>query len=155
MNGVGSAHFRQVPNQAPHIDKSKRLTSPGPPPRPWPWEHSAPGTIDSPTEPVHLILELPVLLQVIGSFTRISIQRSQALPCYLPLPPKADFTRFDAKAEGNGVVIGGWRPDAASTSAAAWFATKITRKAAPWVRARGEPFRAIASLELLTQSSVV
>ena len=149
MNGVGAAHFRQVPNQVRHVDKGKSFASPWPPPRPWPWEHSAPGTINSPAVPVHLILELPMRRQVNVFFLRISIQQSQALPGHLPWPPKADIIRFDAKAEGNDVAIGEWRSEATSTPEAAWFAIKITRKAAPWVWARGEPFRAIASLELL------
>ena len=57
--------------------------------------------------------------------------------------------RADAKAEGQNVVVGGWecrggvRPERAR-----WFAITLDKRSAPWAFARGEPFRAIASLEL-------
>ena len=58
--------------------------------------------------------------------------------------------RIDAKAEGDCVAIGGWRTlDSSKASEAAWFSVVLTRSTAPWAFARGEPFRAIASLELL------
>ena len=58
--------------------------------------------------------------------------------------------RLDAKAEGDKVVIGGWRcAGASSTKEAAWFAVKLDSRNAPWAFSPGEPFRTIASLELL------
>ena len=57
--------------------------------------------------------------------------------------------RADAKAEGQLVVIGGWEcRDGCPTAAARWFRIELTRKTAPWAFGRGEPFRAIAALEL-------
>ena len=57
---------------------------------------------------------------------------------------------MDAKAEGEKVVIGGWHVRGeASTWEAEWFSVTLTRATAPWAFARGEPFRTIASLELL------
>ena len=51
----------------------------------------------------------------------------------------------------NGLVaIGGWKvPESGRTLDADWFALELTRATAPWAFARGEPFRTIASLELL------
>jgi hypothetical protein len=57
---------------------------------------------------------------------------------------------MDAKAEGDTVVIGGWKSQGGcKTSEAPWFSVALTRATAPWAFARGEPFRTIASLELL------
>ena len=58
--------------------------------------------------------------------------------------------RLDTKAEGNEVVVGGWQTTAGgNTKEAAWFADRLTRATAPWAYGKGEPFRAIAALELL------
>ena len=61
--------------------------------------------------------------------------------------------RADAKAEGDVVGIGGWecrnRHGPVPAVEARWFAIHLDRTIAPWVFRRGEPFRQIASLELL------
>ena len=57
---------------------------------------------------------------------------------------------MDAKAEGQTVVIGGWKSQGGcKTKDAAWFSLELTRKTAPWAFERGEPYRTIASLELM------
>ena len=57
--------------------------------------------------------------------------------------------RADAKAEGQEVRIGGWECFGGTLPGAArWFSIELTRKTAPWAFARGEPYRAIAALEL-------
>ena len=57
--------------------------------------------------------------------------------------------RADAKAEGTNVVLGGWEcRNGCPTHAARWYQLRLTRATAPWAFARGEPFRAIAALEL-------
>ena len=57
--------------------------------------------------------------------------------------------RIDAKAEGEKVVIGGWESLGSSdTSRARWFSIELDRRSAPWAFVKGEPFRAIAALEL-------
>eukprot|EP00438_Fugacium_kawagutii_P013025 Skav214740 [mRNA] locus=scaffold3176:133140:134285:- [translate_table: standard] len=61
-----------------------------------------------------------------------------------------ELFRIDAKAEGDCVVIGGWETlDELGTTKARWFSISLTRKNAPWVFTKGEPFRNIASLELM------
>ena len=67
-------------------------------------------------------------------------------------PPKleGDCFRVDAKAAGETVVIGGWESfGGVATKQARWFSVELSRKTAPWAYLRGDPFRAIASLELL------
>ena len=61
-----------------------------------------------------------------------------------------ELFRLDAKAQGDTVVVGGWRcAGGISTRDASWFSVRLTRRNAPWAFARGEPFRTIASLELM------
>ena len=57
--------------------------------------------------------------------------------------------RIDAKAEGEKVVIGGWESlGRSSTKESRWFSMSLDRRSAPWAFVKGEPFRAIAALEL-------
>ena len=57
--------------------------------------------------------------------------------------------RVDAKAEKDKIVIGGWESFGVSnTKEARWFSVELTRRNAAWAYVKGEPFRAIASLEL-------
>ena len=65
--------------------------------------------------------------------------------------------RTDAKAEGGLVTIGGYQTADAiglpiEHAEARWFFIKLDRTTSPWAFARGEPFRALASLELLGRS---
>eukprot|EP00435_Cladocopium_sp_Y103_P023419 s974_g5.t1 len=58
--------------------------------------------------------------------------------------------RSDAKAEGEVVVLGGWCcSDSKDRGKCRWYSVQLNRKNAPWVFESGEPYRAIASLELL------
>ena len=70
--------------------------------------------------------------------------------CRLPGPELGEVFRADAKAEGESVSIGAWESKGChSTWDARWFAVTLNHDNAPWVFSRGEPFRLIASLELL------
>jgi hypothetical protein len=65
-----------------------------------------------------------------------------------------EFLRADAKAEGYDVCIGGWEVrslegEVVDTMGSRWFALRLDRKNAPWAFGRGEPYRTIASLEML------
>ena len=66
-------------------------------------------------------------------------------------PPEAeDYIRIDAKAEQDKIVIGGWETSGgANTRQARWFSVKLGRKEFPWAYLKGEPFRSIATLELI------
>ena len=61
-----------------------------------------------------------------------------------------ELFRTDAKADGESVCVGGWAvADGTDTKACRWFSEQLTRENAPWAFIAGEPFRAIASLEML------
>ena len=61
-----------------------------------------------------------------------------------------EIFRVDAKAEGDYIVVGGWGvPESNSAFDARWFSVVLNRKNAPWAYLKGEPFRNIASLELV------
>ena len=58
--------------------------------------------------------------------------------------------RTDAKAEGEKVVVGGWRcAGGVQPVEAGRFSIDLSAANAPWLFCRGEPFRIISSLELL------
>jgi hypothetical protein len=62
--------------------------------------------------------------------------------------------RTDAKAEGDVVVVGGYQTrngygQEIPHEAARWFKLHLNRENAGWACAKGEPFKTIASLELL------
>jgi hypothetical protein len=62
--------------------------------------------------------------------------------------------RTDAKAEGDLVTVGGYQTHDEEGKEihhkeAKWFFLSLTRASAPWAFSKGEPFRTIASLELL------
>ena len=70
-----------------------------------------------------------------------------------PVRPRAlslgTVFRADAKAEGMTIVLGGWEcRDGCPPGRARWFRVELSRATAPWAYARGEPFRAIAALEM-------
>ena len=72
------------------------------------------------------------------------------MPCESRAEHLGEVFRLDAKAEGEKIVIGGWRVRGDGvTKEAEWFSLTLTRASAPWAYARGDPFRTIASLELL------
>ena len=60
-----------------------------------------------------------------------------------------DVFRVDAKAEKDKIVLGGWESyGGIGCGEARWFSLELTRRSAPWAYIKGEPFRAIAALEL-------
>ena len=78
------------------------------------------------------------------------LENSHMMGCREEAKDLGELFRLDAKAEGQEVAIGGWlSAEGRATKDAPWFAVRLTRKNAAWAFARGEPFRTIASLELL------
>ena len=60
-----------------------------------------------------------------------------------------EFFRADAKADNGMVSIGGWEcRGGMPPKKARWFSIALNKKNAPWAFSRGEPYRAIAALEL-------
>jgi hypothetical protein len=95
-------------------------------------------------------LEMPLSVRLTMSFFLEAVKRA---PLRAPRGiPKVggEIFRVDAKAEGSTVVIGGWESYSGPIPARArWFSTRLDRKNSPWVFVKGEPFKVIASLELL------
>lgn len=71
-------------------------------------------------------------------------------------PHPEEAFRVDAKAEGDCIVVGGWEIDKNLPGGKGrWFSIKLTRKNAAWAYVKGDPFRSIASLELVAVLSAV
>jgi hypothetical protein len=93
---------------------------------------------------------LPVMIRLIMRYLATEIMQARTTTCARRSLDMGEVFRLDAKAEGDTVAIGGWKTSGeAKASKAPWFAISLTRVTAPWAFARGEPFRTIASLELL------
>ena len=93
---------------------------------------------------------MPTMIFLILKFLAEEVKRCHMSRCASRTLNLGEVFRLDAKAEGEEVAIGGWRcTDAADTKKATWFAVRLNRRNAPWAFARGEAFRAIASLEFL------
>ena len=70
----------------------------------------------------------------------------------LSAPPKVlgEIFRVDAMADQDGVAIGGWEThNTCITKQSRWFHVKLTRRNAPFLYMKGEPFRTISTSELL------
>ena len=94
--------------------------------------------------------KLPIMVVLILKYLAKELEDFHTMPCQKRANFLGEVFRLDAKAEGDTVAVGGWRSaNGAKTADAKWFSVSLTRATAPWAFARGEPFRAIASLELL------
>ena len=84
--------------------------------------------------------------------SRLEARRSA--PCSRVVVRKEALFRVDAKADGNDVAIGGWKPfylpngDIVKEKSE-WFAFSLSPESAPWAFERGLPFKTISALELL------
>ena len=101
--------------------------------------------------PAGAYLKLPVLIRLIFEFLSDELKQGNTL---LPVPLAnervVEWFRADAHAAGDEIGIGGWEClGGLDTKEARWFSIKLNRRNAPWAFRSGEPFRTIASLELL------
>lgn len=97
------------------------------------------------------VLDVPPMVQLVLRFLdRALASGYRAEPMSKYDQHQLDSFRADAKAEGDKVVLGGYvtRADG-RLDLTPWFSETLDRISAPWVYERGEPFRVIASLELL------
>ena len=93
---------------------------------------------------------LPAMLLILMEFLSRQLGEGRMLGCRESALDRGELFRLDAKAEGDEVCVGGWLCRGGTpTRSAPWFSVRLTKKSAPWAFARGEPFRTIASLELL------
>ena len=94
--------------------------------------------------------KLPIMVVLILKYLAGELASFRTMPCQKRANFLGEVFRLDAKAEGDTVAVGGWRSAGGAKAAEAkWFSVSLTRATAPWAFARGEPFRAIAALELL------
>lgn len=100
----------------------------------------APGTFASFPDAVVILLE----------FVREEVNRRPMRPAEPLERDPVDVFRVDAKAAGEDIVIGGWEsglePD---QKRARWFSFRLSRKTALWAYLKGDPFRNIATLDLI------
>jgi hypothetical protein len=69
---------------------------------------------------------------------------------FLPTSTSVEISRVDAKAEEELIVLGGWESfGRVAPNMARWFSLRLSRKSAPWAYMKGDPYRCIASLELV------
>ena len=93
--------------------------------------------------------KMPEAVAVLLQLIRRQIEQESMTGVQRVDPDPVDAFRIDAKAEGEEVVVGGWESfDGGRTEGARWFSVWLTRKNAPWVFLKGEPYRNIAALEL-------
>ena len=93
-----------------------------------------------------------IFLHLLARFRkRSTIHCMRGRPCPNKSPERF---RTDAKAEGELVTVGGYETFdgkgwCIDHKKARWFLLKLDRTNAPWAFSKGEPFRAIAALEML------
>ena len=93
---------------------------------------------------------LPAMLLLLMEFLSRQLGQARTIGCREPTRDQGELFRLDAKAEGDEVCVGGWLcRGGLATRDAPWFSVRLDKRSAPWAFARGEPFRTIASLELL------
>jgi hypothetical protein len=102
-------------------------------------------------------LPLPPMVALVLSHLRGRLLAgARTVRCLMPTREPDLVFRADAKAEGKTVVLGGWEcRDRTPTGAARWFSLEITEVQAPWFFPKGEPYRAIAALELMATVTCV
>ena len=94
--------------------------------------------------------QMPLMIRLILEFVAHELLLGNVVDCKAADSDMGEAFRLDAKAEGENVVIGGWRSSGSvRTKDAVWFAVSLNRRNAPWAFQKGEAFRTIASLELL------
>lgn len=94
--------------------------------------------------------KFPDAVVILLEYVREEVARKPVRGLEPLLTAPSDIFRVDAKAAGEEIVIGGWETWGAGSQAdARWFSFRLNRKSAPWAYLRGDPFRAIASLELI------
>jgi hypothetical protein len=103
-------------------------------------------------------LRPPVFVFTILKWLRQRLRERRSYPCAVLRVDKGVMMRVDAKAEGNLVVVGGWRPVVDPVTSAVlvkdspWFSVQLTERSAPWAFHKGEPYKTISALELIAST---
>jgi hypothetical protein len=99
-----------------------------------------------------------VFVFTILKWLRQRLRERRSYPCAVLRVDKGVMMRVDAKAEGNLVVVGGWRPVVDPVTSAVlvkdspWFSVQLTERSAPWAFHKGEPYKTISALELIAST---
>lgn len=94
--------------------------------------------------------QFPDAVKILLEYVRGEVTRAPMRPAEKPAERPREWFRIDAKAAQEDIVVGGWETfHGAETRECRWFSVRLTRKSAPWAYLRGDPFRSIASLELV------
>ena len=102
------------------------------------------------TRPLGSCARLPLMARLVLRWLLRRLERCSMHQISVRLRSAPEVFRADAKAEGEEVVLGGWLCfQGLPPAEAPWYSVELSRRTAPWAYARGEPFRAIAALELL------
>ena len=92
----------------------------------------------------------PDAVVILLEYIKEEVSRKPTRPLEPLRSAPVDIFRVDAKAAGEEIVIGGWETwGRLEQKAARWFSIRLNRKNAPWAYLKGDPFRSIASLELV------
>ena len=99
-------------------------------------------------------LPLPPFVSSAMRWLRDRLQIRRSIPCGRQTIQGHGIFRVDAKAEGNDVALGGWMPHylddgKVDLARSPWFSVALTAETAPWAFVHGEPYKTVASLELL------
>ena len=94
--------------------------------------------------------KFPDAVIILLEFVREEVARKPVRGLEPLLASPTDIFRVDAKAAGEEIVIGGWEFwNGTPLSQARWFSFKLNRRNAAWAYLKGDPFRSIATLELI------
>ena len=101
--------------------------------------------------PANASMPLPAMIRLILYWISFMLGRRRVRLCRQPAPMShGELFRVDAKAEGLKVCVAGWSLlHGSDTFSASWFSMELDSTSAPWAFENGQPFRKIASLELL------
>ena len=97
---------------------------------------------------------IPPFVRAALLWLRERLRERRVQPCHRRLTHLEGPFRVDAKADAQGVAIGGWAPAMSpcgriDVAASKWFATTLTPTDSPWAFVKGEAYKVIAALELL------
>ena len=103
-------------------------------------------------------VSLPKFLRMVFGWLLLRIQSRRHERCDFEDASAGQLFRVDAKAEGECIVFGGWKPVCGPNGApdpwlSPWFSVRLDQTTAPWAYDRsGRPFRVVSALELLAST---
>ena len=94
--------------------------------------------------------KFPDAVIILLEYVKGEVSRKPTRPLEPLMTAPIDIFRVDAKAAGEEIVIGGWETwKRVEQKHARWFSFRLNRRSAAWAYLKGDPFRSIATLELI------